>query len=112
MKEQIDSFLSALDLSKNTIDAYRYALERFAYIVGEDAPLTVDTFGSFFPPSKITPLPQNKFGVQQWLGYTPSTDRAIWQKSRGFSASPASKANAWSTSTVTLWKKSSNIAVT
>ena len=63
MKEQIDSFLSALDLSKNTIDAYRYALERFAGIVGEDAPLTVDTFAEFVSAIK---------------DYSPST-KQIWR---------------------------------
>ncbi len=63
MKEQIDSFLAALDLSKNTIKAYRYALKRFVSVVGEDAPLNAETFQKFLSAIKE---------------YSPST-KQIWR---------------------------------
>ncbi|MBE7535015.1 MAG: tyrosine-type recombinase/integrase [Anaerolineales bacterium] len=63
MKEQINRFLDTLDLSKNTIDAYRYALRRFVEIVGEDAPLNTETFEKFLVEIK---------------GYAPST-KQIWR---------------------------------
>src|SRR3990170_3793606 len=52
MKTQINHFLDTLDLSKNTIDAYRYGLQRFVYIVGEDAPLNAETFEIFLSAIK------------------------------------------------------------
>lgn len=63
LREQINHFLGTLDLSKNTIDTYRYALERFVYFVGEDAPLTVETFEEF---------------LQAIKDYSPST-KQIWR---------------------------------
>lgn len=63
MKEQINRFLDTLDLSKNTIDAYRYALRRFMEIVGEDAPLNTETFEKFLVEIK---------------DYAPST-KQIWR---------------------------------
>lgn len=63
MKEQINRFLDTLDLSKNTIDAYRYALRRFVEIVGEDAPLNTETFEKFLVEIK---------------DYAPST-KQIWR---------------------------------
>lgn len=47
MKTQIEHFLTTLDLSKNTIDAYRYGLRRFVEFVGEDAPLNTEIFETF-----------------------------------------------------------------
>ena len=52
MKNQISHFLDTLDLSKNTIDAYRYGLQRFVQIVGEDAPLNAETFEAFLSEIK------------------------------------------------------------
>lgn len=63
MKTQIDHFLDTLDASKNTIDTYRYALQRFNSIVGEDAPLDAQTFESF---------------LQEIKDYSPST-KQIWR---------------------------------
>lgn len=63
MKEQINRFLDTLDLSKNTIAAYRYALRRFVEIVGEDAPLNTETFEKFLVEIK---------------DYAPST-KQIWR---------------------------------
>lgn len=47
MQAQINHFLDTLDLSQNTISAYRYGLQRFISIVGEDAPLNVETYETF-----------------------------------------------------------------
>ena len=47
MQAQIHHFLDTLDLSQNTISAYRYGLQRFISIVGEDAPLNVETYETF-----------------------------------------------------------------
>lgn len=47
MQTQINHFLDTLDLSQNTIDTYRYALQRFVQIVGADAPLNVETYETF-----------------------------------------------------------------
>ena len=47
MQTQINHFLDTLDLSQNTIAAYRYALQRFVQIVGKDAPLNVETYETF-----------------------------------------------------------------
>lgn len=63
LREQIQHFLATLDLSENTINTYRYALERFVYIVGEDAPLTAETFEKFLGAIK---------------DYSPST-KQIWR---------------------------------
>jgi len=63
MQEQINHFLDTLDLSKNTIDAYRYGLQRFVSIVGEDAPLNAETFETFLSAIK---------------DYSPST-KQIWR---------------------------------
>lgn len=63
MKTQIDHFLDTLDASKNTIDTYRYALQRFISIVGEDAPLDAQTFENF---------------LQEIKDYSPST-KQIWR---------------------------------
>ena len=63
MQEQINRFLDTLDLSKNTIDTYRYALRRFVEIVGEDAPLNTETFEKFLVEIK---------------DYAPST-KQIWR---------------------------------
>jgi site-specific recombinase XerD len=63
MQDQIDHFLKTLDLSKNTIDTYRYALLRFTDIVGEDAPLDAKTFEEFLSAIK---------------DYSPST-KQIWR---------------------------------
>ncbi|MCZ2127200.1 MAG: tyrosine-type recombinase/integrase [Anaerolineales bacterium] len=63
MQEQIDQFISALDLSKNTVKTYRYALERFVSIVGEDAALDAATFQKFLTAVK---------------DYSPST-KQIWR---------------------------------
>jgi site-specific recombinase XerD len=52
MKIQINHFLDTLDLSKNTIDAYRYGLQRFMAVVGEDAPLNAETFETFLSAIK------------------------------------------------------------
>jgi len=63
MQEQINHFLDTLDLSKNTIDAYRYGLQRFVSIVGDDAALTAETFEIFLSEIK---------------DYSPST-KQIWR---------------------------------
>lgn len=63
MQAQINHFLDTLDLSQNTIDAYRYALQRFVQIVGEDAPLDVETYEIFLGAIK---------------GFSPST-KQIWR---------------------------------
>jgi len=63
MQEQINRFLDTLDLSKNTIDTYRYALRRFVEIVGENAPLNTETFEKFLVEIK---------------DYAPST-KQIWR---------------------------------
>jgi site-specific recombinase XerD len=63
MKTQIDHFLDTLDLSQNTITAYRYGLQRFMSIVGEDAPLNVGTYETFLVAIK---------------GFSPST-KQIWR---------------------------------
>ncbi|MCC7118039.1 MAG: tyrosine-type recombinase/integrase [Anaerolineales bacterium] len=63
MQEQINRFLDTLDLSKNTIDTYRYALRRFVEIVGEGAPLNTETFETFLAEIK---------------DYAPST-KQIWR---------------------------------
>ena len=63
MQNEIKRFLDTLDLSANTIDAYRYALQRFVYIVGDDAPLNAETFEKFLVEIK---------------DYSPST-RQIWR---------------------------------
>jgi len=63
MQIQINHFLDTLDLSKNTIDAYRYGLKRFVLVVGEDAPLNAETFENFLSTIKA---------------YSPST-RQIWR---------------------------------
>jgi integrase/recombinase XerC len=63
LPEQISHFLNTLDLSRNTIETYRYALERFVSIVGEDAPLTAETFEDFLGAIK---------------DYSPST-KQIWR---------------------------------
>ncbi len=63
MLEQINHFLGTLDLSKNTLDAYRYGLQRFVSIVGEDAPLNAETFETFLSEIK---------------DYSPST-KQIWR---------------------------------
>ena len=63
MKTQIDHFLDTLDLSQNTITAYRYGLQRFMSIVGEDAPLNVETYETFLVAIK---------------GFSPST-KQIWR---------------------------------
>ena len=47
MHTQIKHFLDTLDLSPNTITAYRYGLQRFRLIVGDDAPLNVETYETF-----------------------------------------------------------------
>ncbi len=52
IQEQINRFLDTLDLSHNTIKAYRYGLQRFMQIVGEDAPLDVKTFETFLSAIK------------------------------------------------------------
>ncbi len=52
MQEQISRYLDTLDLSKNTIDTYRYALKRFVEIVGDDAPLNAETFETFLSEIK------------------------------------------------------------
>lgn len=63
MKTQIDHFLDTLDLSQNTLKAYRYGLQRFMSIVGEDAPLNVETYETFLIAIK---------------GFSPST-KQIWR---------------------------------
>ncbi len=63
MQEHINRFLDTLDLSKNTIDTYRYALRRFVEIVGNDAPLNTETFETFLTAIK---------------DYAPST-KQIWR---------------------------------
>lgn len=63
MQEQISRYLDTLDLSKNTIDTYRYALKRFVEIVGDDAPLNAETFETFLSEIK---------------DYAPST-KQIWR---------------------------------
>ncbi|MCC6569209.1 MAG: tyrosine-type recombinase/integrase [Anaerolineales bacterium] len=63
MQEQINRFLDTLDLSKNTIDTYRYAFRRYVEIVGEDAPLNTETFEKFLLEIK---------------NYAPST-KQIWR---------------------------------
>ncbi len=63
LKEQIDHFLSTLDASENTLKTYKYALQRFVEIVGEDAPLNAETFETFLSAIK---------------DYSPST-RQIWR---------------------------------
>ncbi len=63
MQAEINHFLDTLDLSQNTIDAYRYGLQRFVYIVGEDAPLNAETFETFLIAIK---------------DYSPST-KQIWR---------------------------------
>ncbi|MBI5935657.1 MAG: tyrosine-type recombinase/integrase [Chloroflexi bacterium] len=63
MQEQINHFLDTLDLSKNTLDAYRYGLQRFVSIVGEGAPLNAETFETFLSEIK---------------DYSPST-KQIWR---------------------------------
>lgn len=63
MQEQINRFLDTLDLSKNTIDTYRYALRRFVEIVGASAPLNAETFETFLSEIK---------------DYSPST-KQIWR---------------------------------
>jgi site-specific recombinase XerD len=63
LQEQINHFLGTLDLSKNTIATYRYALDRFVYIVGDDAPLNAETFENFLAEIK---------------DYSPST-KQIWR---------------------------------
>jgi site-specific recombinase XerD len=63
MKTRIDHFLDTLDLSQNTITAYRYGLQRFMSIVGEDAPLNVETYETFLVAIK---------------GFSPST-KQIWR---------------------------------
>jgi len=47
MQTQVNNFLDTLDLSQNTLKAYRYGLQRFISIVGEDAPLNVETYETF-----------------------------------------------------------------
>lgn len=63
LQEQISHFLNTLDKSKNTIDTYRYAFERFTSIVGVDAPLNAETFEKFITAIK---------------DYSPST-KQIWR---------------------------------
>lgn len=63
MQTQINHFLDTLDLSQNTIAAYRYGLQRFMLIVGEDAPLNVETYETFLVAIK---------------GFSPST-KQIWR---------------------------------
>ncbi len=63
MRTQIKHFLDTLDLSANTITAYRYGLQRFMLIVGEDAPLNVETYETFLGAIK---------------GFSPST-KQIWR---------------------------------
>lgn len=63
MKEQINHFLNTLDASENTINTYRYALQRFVEIVGEDAPLSTEIFETFLGAIK---------------DYSPAT-RQIWR---------------------------------
>jgi len=63
MQTQINHFLDTLDLSQNTITAYRYALQRFMLIVGEDAPLNLETYETFLAAIK---------------GFSPST-KQIWR---------------------------------
>ena len=63
LPEQISHFLNTLDLSRNTIETYKYALERFVSIVGEDASLTAETFEDFLGAIK---------------DYSPST-KQIWR---------------------------------
>lgn len=63
MYNQIKHFLDTLDLSPNTIKAYRYGLQRFMLIVGEDAPLNVETYETFLVSIK---------------GFSPST-KQIWR---------------------------------
>lgn len=52
MQTQINHFLDTLDLSQNTVNAYRYGLQRFVQIVGEDAPLTTETYETFLAAIK------------------------------------------------------------
>ena len=52
MQTQINNFLDTLDLSQNTITAYRYGLQRFMSIVGEEAPLNAETFETFLSAIK------------------------------------------------------------
>ena len=66
MKTEIKHFLDTLDLSANTVSAYRYALKRFVEIVGEDAPLTVENYEKFLAAIK---------------DFSPST-KQIWQIGR------------------------------
>jgi integrase/recombinase XerC len=47
MRDQIEHFLSTLQRSPRTIATYRNALEQFIQIVGEDAPLTTETYIRF-----------------------------------------------------------------
>jgi Site-specific recombinase XerD len=47
MQSAIDHFLDTLDRSPKTIRAYRYGLRRFVEIVGESAPLDIDTYEKF-----------------------------------------------------------------
>jgi len=63
MQNQISHFLDTLDLSQNTVTAYRYGLQRFMSIVGEDAPLNVETNETFLVAIK---------------GFSPST-KQIWR---------------------------------
>jgi site-specific recombinase XerD len=63
MQSQINHFLDTLDLSANTIATYRYALQRFVQIVGEDAPLNAKTYEEFLAAIK---------------GFSPST-KQIWR---------------------------------
>jgi site-specific recombinase XerD len=44
---RIDHFLNTLNRSENTVAAYRYALQRFIAVVGEDAQLTTETYVKF-----------------------------------------------------------------
>ena len=63
MQTEINHFLDTLDLSQNTVAAYRYGLQRFMSIVGEDAPLNVETYEIFLVAIK---------------GFSPST-KQIWR---------------------------------
>lgn len=52
MKNKIESFLSTLDRSPNTIRTYRNALNVFTYTVGKNADLTVENFTAFLASIK------------------------------------------------------------
>ena len=72
MKTKIKDFLDTLDRSPRTISAYRFALNRFMQIVGEDAELSLDAYKKFLVAIKSkSPSTKGIFGtaVRQFYAF-------------------------------------------